>query len=488
MGTETHFGELTFPDQVSQRRRAAILRALNWCNDMVQASQLWSKGRRDFGLGIELSRQVNGKVLKAYPLLAAKMDAGVKVSEFEKYHLPVMVDDRSICIVGARGRGRDLHTDLVATTIMLFSAVEPETSVMPRTLLRAIYPDLVRPLQTEAARIWQANQTRREEVFGEFQEHVAGGGNAVEYLDALPPGEWHIMRDFYPWHHDARTAIAYANVMSLDLNKPVNDHLWVMNIVRQFELPTYQEVLLPAYLRFHQTEVRAQALREYQQECPQLAMRHLGPCLWDEVESLAWEAHELLQTYPELHEALVIDSLAILEDAQTQTYARQLLGWLSQHRNMDEEIQQLLPTLEPHELSQFLRVVHTHGPWLETFGETCLEMPFEGVHHALIEATKRNTSFNPFKLWLPLMQNGPGTMKLAILRSLEAVTEEQAFELLELGWTSQWRFVITNTHHIVKKHFPQYPHRQAMEEHGYRSAFLWKDTTQQQTSPECSST
>ena len=141
MGTETHFGELTFPDQVSQRRRAAILRALNWCNDMVQASQLWSKGRRDFGLGIELSRQVNGKVLKAYPLLAAKMDAGVKVSEFEKYHLPVMVDDRSICIVGARGRGRDLHTDLVATTIMLFSAVEPETSVMPRTLLRAIYPD-----------------------------------------------------------------------------------------------------------------------------------------------------------------------------------------------------------------------------------------------------------------------------------------------------------------------------------------------------------
>ena len=181
---------------------------------------------------------------------------------------------------------------------------------------------------------------------------------------------------------------------------------------------------------------------------------------------------------------LVIDRHAILKDAQTQSYARQLLGWLSQHRNMDEQIQELLPTLEPHELSQMLRVVHTHGPCLEAFGKTCLEMPFEGVHHALIEATKRNTSFNPFKLWLPLMQNGSGTMKLTILRSLEAVSQEQAYELLELGWTSQWRFVITNTHHIVQKYFPRYPHRQAMEEHGYRSALLWKDNTQEQTNTD----
>ena len=476
MGTVTTYGELTFPDQVSQRRRDAILRALNWCNDMAQASKRWSKGRKDFGLGFELSRQVNGKVLKVYPLLAAKMDAGVNIIEFTRHHLPVMVDDRSICIIGARGHGRDLHTDLLASIIMLFSAEEPEKSVMPRTLLRVLYPDSTFLRESAACLGRRANQTRREEVFGEFREHVAGGGCAVAYLDALPPGEWQILRDFYPWQHDAQTAIAYANVMMFDLNNPVNDHHWVMNIFRQYEPETFQEVVLPAYLAFHQPEVRAQALREYQQDSPELAMRDLGPRLWDEVESLAWMAHELLQTYPELHEALVIDSLAILEDAQTQTYARQLLGWLSQHRNMDDQIQALLPTLEPHELSQLLRVVRTHGPWLEAFGEACLEMPFEGVHHALIEATKRNTSFNPFNLWLPLMQRGPGTMKLAILRSLEAVTEEQAYELLELGWTSQWRFVITNTHRIVRKDFPHYPQRQAMEAHGYTSATLWTGT------------
>ena len=88
--------------------------------------------------------------------------------------------------------------------------------------------------------------------------------------------------------------------------------------------------------------------------------------------------------------------------------------------DMDETIQHVLPTLEPHLLGRFLREIETSGPWLRAFAEECLESPFESVHIGIVDCTARNPSFNPFNLWLPLMQHGSGTMKLTILRNLPA--------------------------------------------------------------------
>jgi hypothetical protein len=45
--------------------------------------------------------------------------------------------------------------------------------------------------------------------------------------------------------------------------------------------------------------------------------------------------------------------------------------------------------------------------------------------------------------------------------------------LLEFGWKSQWRFVIKETHRIVEKHFPDYPHKDAMLAHGFSSVEHW---------------
>ncbi len=220
-------------------------------------------------------------------------------------------------------------------------------------------------------------------------------------------------------------------------------------------------------------ELRAAALSEYRPENPETAWENLAPCLEDELTHLAIQAHETLQTYEQLEYRLVHRSLGLLEAGVGAAFQVVLVPWLSYRMDMDETIQRVLPTLAPHQLSRFLREIETAGPWLQSFAEESLDSPFESVRMGLVDCTARNPSFNPFNLWLPLMQHGSGTMKLAILRNLHRVTEEQAYVLLELGWKSRWRFVIRNTHRIVEQQFPNYPHREAMEAYGFSSVDMW---------------
>ena len=124
-------------------------------------------------------------------------------------------------------------------------------------------------------------------------------------------------------------------------------------------------------------------------------------------------------------------------------------------------------------MRRFLDQIKTYDSWFENFCKVWLEMPFEGLHAGIVKCSATNMSFNPFNLWLPLMKNGSGSLKVAILANLHRLPDEQAYQLLKLGWTSRWRFVIRRTHAIVEQHYPDYPEKEAMLEHGLRSAEYW---------------
>lgn len=424
--------------------------------------------------GTELHREINGRKISIYPLDAAKLDAGMEVAGFSIHHVPVYVDGNRVCVVAERSRTKDLHTDLVAALIMVLNRPEPDHTVLPKTLARALYPDIYFAARRERMMARIANAQRRTEVLEAFRNEVAvGEWELGPYAGNLPPEDWQVLRNCFPWREEPELAIEVASWMMDQLERSVEDHLWVMSIFREHELHEYQRIMLPAYLRFHLPELRAAALSEYHPEDPETAWEHLEPCLEDEVAHLAVQAHETLQTYEQLEHRLVHRSLGLVKADLSVSFQVVLLPWLSHRMDMDETIQRVLPTLEPHHLGRFLREIETSGPWLHAFAEECIDSPFESVHMGIVDCTARNLSFNPFNLWLPLMQHGSGTMKLAILRNLHRVSEEQAHVLLELGWKSRWRFVIRNTHRIVEQQFPNYPRRQVMEAHGFSSVDTW---------------
>lgn len=473
MSVTTRFGKITFPQQLLSSRQKAILRALNWCDELASLSGCWSRDKHASSFDFKLLREINGRTVSIHPLAAAKLDAGMEVAGFSVGHVPVYVDGNRICVVAGRKGGIDLHTDLAASLILLLSQSEPDHTTLPKTLARALYPEIYFTRGHE----WRerpANAQRRREVFNAFRAEVAiGEWGPGPCAENLPVEDWQVLRDYYPWDEEPELAIEVADWMMDELQRPVNDHLWVMSMFREHEPMDYQRIMLPAYLRFHYPELRAAALREYRPDDPEIAWENLEPCLEDEWGHLAVQAHETLQGYDQLEHRLVNHSLALLDEGAEGVFQTSLVAWLSHRMDMDDAIQDILPTLEPYQLGRFLHEIETSGPWFEEFGVESLSSPFEGVHMGLVDCSARNLSFNPFNLWLPLMQQGTGTMKLAILRNLHRVTEEQAHVLLELGWKSRWRFVINKTHQIVEKYFPDYPDKEVMLEHGFRSVEYW---------------
>ena len=468
MNVSTPFGMLALPPNLHRGRLAAVQRALSWCDELASLSGMWD--RRSTELGVELVREINNKTLAINPLEAACLDTGIVVRGLDRHHLPVTVNGFRVCIVPERQRGEDLHADLVASLILLFSKEHPPYAVIPKTLLRALFPE-THSLSRRDHGHRPARHGRIVEISEVFSASARTPQEAIAHVEAMPPEDWRILRDYHPWEEDIDLAIALATELMDDLERPVNDHLWIMNLFREHLPHVHETNMLPAYVRFIYPEVRRQALLEYRPENPDVAWEHLLECLLDEHGDLAWLAHQSLQAYPELHDPLVSYSKTLYGEFELSgPFARPLLAWLSQHVNMDEEVQAVLPTLEPYQLGNFLSTVRTHGEWFEDVATSLLELPFEGVHEGIVRCSATNMSFIPYNLWLPLMMNGSGSLKVAILANLHRLPDGQAYELLKLGWTSRWRFVIRRTHAIVEQHYPDYPEKEAMLEHGLQPA------------------
>ena len=93
----TPFGNITFPEKLSKKRRSAILRALAWCEQLARESGAWAVQQSTHGE--RLVRTVNGHELAVFPLVAANLDAGCAAGgRFEARHLPVEVNGIRVCV------------------------------------------------------------------------------------------------------------------------------------------------------------------------------------------------------------------------------------------------------------------------------------------------------------------------------------------------------------------------------------------------------
>tara|TARA_B110000459_G_scaffold195882_1_gene237116 strand:- start:1509 stop:2351 length:843 start_codon:yes stop_codon:yes gene_type:complete len=130
MNHKTPFGTLNPPDNIEQKRIDAVQRALRWC-ETILPSTLWTPIR--VGKSISIQRTINEQAIEMFPLEAAYIDLGMK-SQFTADHLPIYLNNSNACVRSTHSRSRPLHTDMIASMILLLGRNEFNPAAVPRTL------------------------------------------------------------------------------------------------------------------------------------------------------------------------------------------------------------------------------------------------------------------------------------------------------------------------------------------------------------------
>lgn len=127
---KTPFGHLKPSTPIEKSKVDAVQRALQWC-DTIAASSQWAPVLQ--GNSISLRRTIHGQTVEIFPLEAAAMDFGMK-SKFHADHLPIFLNNKNACVRPRHPRSRPLHTDMVASMILLLGRTEFSPASIPRTL------------------------------------------------------------------------------------------------------------------------------------------------------------------------------------------------------------------------------------------------------------------------------------------------------------------------------------------------------------------
>lgn len=130
MNHKTPFGPLHPSEKIEQKRIDAVQRALSWC-ETILSSTLWTP--ITVGNSISLQRTINEQKIEIFPLEAAYVDLGIK-SRFTTNHLPIHLNNSNACVRSTHERPRPLHTDMIASMMLLLGRTEFNPAAVPRTL------------------------------------------------------------------------------------------------------------------------------------------------------------------------------------------------------------------------------------------------------------------------------------------------------------------------------------------------------------------
>lgn len=126
----TPFGQLVYPDSVDRKRIEPVLRALDWCEAILSCTDWTRVEHQD---RISLQRTINEHLLELFPLEAAAMDLGYK-TRFKKQHLPIHLNEAPVCVRSTHNFPRPMHTDMLASLMLLLGHDDFEPEALPRTL------------------------------------------------------------------------------------------------------------------------------------------------------------------------------------------------------------------------------------------------------------------------------------------------------------------------------------------------------------------
>lgn len=181
MSIKTPFGTVKVPENVHKDRASAVIRALHWCEQLATGS-LWTSNM--ISNRASLIRTINGQKVEIFPLEAARLDFGLG-SVFPAAHLPINLNNVNACVRSHRSiRPRPLHTDMIASMILLLGCENVNPIEVPNTLHKILTKEQLAEIPSP-----QIHQMFQPEVLEQGQFTITDA-EAREYILEAPPHTW----------------------------------------------------------------------------------------------------------------------------------------------------------------------------------------------------------------------------------------------------------------------------------------------------------
>jgi len=443
---QTPFGTLRVQQNTRSERLDAVLRALRWCDAIVTGS-LWIPTVT--GKQVSLRQIINEQAVEIFPLEAAFLDLGKK-STFATAHLPLNLNNLNACIrSNHHARPRPLHTDMIASMILLLGSDEFDPTKVPRTLhkiltveqlaqlppQRSAYhePVLDRHLFTitdEEARTYILETPHDQWLHHAQRLSPLRQPNTLRWLlfhfieDHMltPSSTWAaeqlcVQRDLYS-HADVEQALSHPSVVirswAVMVFHPMSDtHL--LNVLKPMRYDVELVVTHRVFTRIRGSTLSGEEKIElitpllHSERHRSVAIIHLGHLSLKPARKLEVLAPFLKSSNVDE----VISSIRGLCDSGCQKTEQALI--------------QCLDNEDPLVLRCLLQNIASFGPWFEKHAHQLSTYP--RVNLALLKAMGRSYGFNQVPIINSIIEHERNTI---IIRGLAALSKIHSVEAIEV--------------------------------------------------------
>jgi len=287
----TPFGTLFVPENFHIDRLAAVVKGVQWCNEIENETTHWERNRT-LEHGIRLTRYWKGCTISIFPLVAAMLDLGERSNICPRKHLPIQVNGEYVCIVWDESSANRFHVDAVASFIQIFNLDDPPIQMIPSTLLRHLERNRIGLLESLSAELEPLLCDALREQLGRPHEEV------IQYVDLiLTEDEWRRLREAFPWAEAPELAVAIANMLLAEGHSSFDD-MWAIGIIAKF-----QPSNLDFFINHNDMRLAMHAVSSYETTCSEEAWLKLSALL-DQDNILGLMVHTKLTRFVSLHERL----------------------------------------------------------------------------------------------------------------------------------------------------------------------------------------
>ena len=463
---KTPFGLLKSPPRVNLKKRDAVLRALRWC-ETILAGSLWTP--KSIGHKISLQRTINEQTIEIFPLEAAFLDLGMK-SRFVAAHLPIHLNNSNACVRSTHHHPRPLHTDMIASVMLLLGSADFNPAEVPRTLrsilsveqLAALPPQ--RGLYTPAPVLDSHPLTMADE-------------EAREYILTTPEHDWQ--------HHADRLSVRLQpNTLRwilfhlIGTQPSTSTCPWAIGkLYAERDLFPYTDIV--EALTHQNMSVRSWAVMTLHSDDEKALLDVLKPIRYDRnplvthkvltrIRGFALSDEEKIKLMTPLFELRRYRSIAIthlghlsLEPARkfelltpflTSTNIDEVVSAIRGLRDSgSEQTEQALIQCFDHEARKVLRCllqsVASFGPWFEPYAQHLSTIP--ELYSDLLKAMKRSYGFNQVPIIETIIDGETNHIVVRGLALLSSLHSNEAIEILG-------SYLSTHESRYIRRHAAEY--------------------------------
>ena len=445
---KTPFGLLQSPPRARKERIDAVLRALRWC-ETILAGSLWT--HNSTGHKISLQRTINKQSIEIFPLEAACLDLGMQ-SRFPASHLPIYLNNSNACVRSTRHRPRPLHTDMIASVMLLLGSDDFDPYQVPATLRPiltvkqlAVLPPRPFPNMYAPAPALDAHPLTLTDE------------EAREYILTTPENQWR--------HHAGRlSAELQPNTLCWLLLQLIGDQpstaasTWaVEQMYVQRDLFSEPDIALA--LSHPNMSVRSWAVMSLSSGCEKNQLELLKPMRYDENPLVTHKVLTRIRgfTFPneekielmvplldsDLHRGVAIihighlilkpaRKLEILAPFLASTNPEDVVSAIRGLRDSGcEKTEQALIECLEHEnrlvIKCLLQSIASFGPWFESYAQKWTTQPI--LFPDLLKAMKRTRGFNQVPTIKTIMKHERNTI---IVRGIAVLSKIHSTEAIEV--------------------------------------------------------